>query len=121
MAITNKAAMNIVEQVSLWYGRASFGRTVPNFLRNCQIDFHSGCVSLNSYQEWMSVLLVPQPHQHVLSLEVLILAILMDVRWNLRVVLTCIFLMIKDDEHLRAFQPLETLLLRILFSSIPHF
>ena len=25
LAIVNKAAMNIVEQVSLWYGEASFG------------------------------------------------------------------------------------------------
>jgi hypothetical protein len=46
---TNKAAMNIVEQVSLWYVRilfgyiprscaGSWGRTL-NFLWNCQIDF----------------------------------------------------------------------------------
>jgi hypothetical protein len=34
-----------------------------------------------------SVPLSPHPHQHVLSLEFLILAILFGVRWNLRVVL----------------------------------
>ena len=56
-----QAAMNIVEHVSLWYGGASFGymprsgitgssgRTIPNFLRNCQIDFQSGCISLHSH------------------------------------------------------------------------
>jgi hypothetical protein len=57
----NKAAMNIVEPVSLWYGGASFGymprsgiagfsgRTISNFLRNLQIDFQSGCTNLQSH------------------------------------------------------------------------
>jgi hypothetical protein len=54
LTITNKAAMNIVEHVSLWYCGASLGympknsiawssgRTNPNFLKNFQIDFQSG-------------------------------------------------------------------------------
>ena len=41
----------------------------------------------------------PHPHQHLLSTEFLILTILTGVKWNLRVVLICIFLMIKDVEH----------------------
>jgi hypothetical protein len=52
------------------------------------------------YQKWRSVPLSPHPHQHLLSLECLILAILTGVRWNLRVVLICISLMIKDVEIL---------------------
>jgi hypothetical protein len=103
--------MNIVEHVFLWYGRTSFGymprsvtdgssgQTIPKFLRNHQIDFQSGCTSLHSHQQWRSVLLPPHPCQHVLSLKFLILAILMDVRWNLRVILICISLMTKDAEH----------------------
>jgi hypothetical protein len=96
LAIMNKAAMNIVEHMSLGHGVASFrfmsrsdkfvssGRTISNFLRNHQIDFQSGCTSLKSHQQWSSV---PPSPQHGLSLEFFILAILIGVRWNLRVVL----------------------------------
>jgi len=57
LTIMNKAATNIMEHLSLGYGGASFGymprigiagsssRTITNFLRNCQIDFQSGCTS----------------------------------------------------------------------------
>jgi hypothetical protein len=76
-----------------------WGTTFLSFLRNIQIDFQSVCPSLHSYQQLRSVLIAPHPWQNVLSLEVLILAILMAGKWNLRVVLTCISLMIKDFKH----------------------
>ena len=62
----------------------SSGSTMSNFLRNRQIDFQGG---LQSHQQWRSVPLSPHPHQHLLSPEILILAILTGMRWNLRVIL----------------------------------
>jgi hypothetical protein len=108
-AIINKAAMNIVAHVSfLPVGTSSgymprrgiagsSGNVISNFLRNCQTDFQS--TSLQSHQQWRSVPLSPHPRQHLLSPEFLILDILTGLRWNLRVVLICISLMIKDVEH----------------------
>jgi len=135
LAIINKAAMNIVEHVSLlpvgtssgYMPRGgiagSSGSTMSNFLRNRQTDFQSGCTSLQSHQQWRSVPLSPHPRQHLLSPEFLILAILTGVRWNLRVVLICISLMIKDAEHFfRCFSAIRySSSENSLFSSEPHF
>jgi hypothetical protein len=111
LAIINKAAVNIVEHVSLLQvgtysvymprrGIAgSSGSTMSNFLFNRQTDFQSDCTSLQSHQEWRSVPLSPHPWQHLLSPEFLILTFLTGVRWNLRVVLICVSLMLKDVEQ----------------------
>jgi hypothetical protein len=133
--IINKAAMNIVEYVSLlpvgassgYMPRSSIavssGSTMSSFLRSCQTYFQSGCTSLQSHQQWRSVPLFPHPRQHVLSPEFLILAILTGVRWNLRVVLICISLMTKDAEHFfRCFSAFwYSSVENSLFSSVPHF
>jgi hypothetical protein len=135
LAIINKASMNIMERVFLlpvgtssgYMPRrgivGSSGSTMSNFLRNRQTDFQSGCTSLQSYQQWRSVPLSPYSRQYLLSPEFLILAILTSVKWNLKVVLICISLMIKDVEHFfRCFSAIQySSVENSLFSSAPHF
>ena len=102
---------------------ASSSSTMSNVLRNHQTDFQSGCTSLQCHQQWRSVPLSSHPCQHLLSPEFSNLAILTGVRWNLRVVLICISLMIKDVEHFfRCLSALQySSLGNSLFSSVPHF
>jgi hypothetical protein len=78
---------------------------------------------LQSHQQWKSILLSPHPHQHVLSHEVLILAILIGVRWNLGVVLIHISLISKDFEHFfRCFSAIQnSSVMNSQFSSVLHF
>jgi hypothetical protein len=54
---------------------------------------------LQFHKQWRSVPLSPHPCQHGLLPEILILAILTGVRRNVRVILNCISLIIKDFQH----------------------
>jgi hypothetical protein len=120
LAIINKSAMNVVEHVSLSVRTSSgymprrgiagsSGSTMSNFLRNCQTDFQSGCT-------------VPPAMEECSSFSTSS-AILTGVRWNLRVVLICISLMIKDVVHFfKCFSALQySSVENYLFSSVPHF
>jgi hypothetical protein len=90
--ISLKVTMNILGHVPLWQGGASFGyipksglsgysgRSISSFLRSHQIDFQSGYTSLQSYQQWRNDPLSLHPCLHMLSPEVLILAILIGIR-----------------------------------------
>jgi hypothetical protein len=127
--------MNIVEHVSLlpvgtysgYMSRrciaGSSSSTMSSFLRKRQTDFQSGCTSLQSKQQWRNVSLSPHPCQHLLFPEFLIPLVLTGVRWNLRVVLICISLMIKGVEHFfKCFSVLwYSSVENSLFSSVPHF
>ena len=65
LTITNNAAMSMVKHVSLWYDRASFvyisrssiagfpDKDISNFLGNHQIDFQSGCTSLQPHSPYL--------------------------------------------------------------------
>ena len=133
--MTNKAAMNIVEHMSLRHTWASFGyipksgitgswgRLFSNFLRNRHTDIQRGCTSLHSHQQCSSVPFSPQSLQPMLSSMDLFLAVLTGVRWNLRVVLICISLMTKDVEHfLKCLSAnLDSSVERSLFRSVLYF
>jgi hypothetical protein len=111
LAIINKVARNMVDHVCLIHvgahsgymprsGIARYsGSTVFNLLRNCQTDLQHSSTSLQSHQQWRSITLSPRLLQHLMSPEFLILAFVTGVRWNHRVLFTCISLMTKDVEH----------------------
>jgi hypothetical protein len=117
LAVVNRATINVDVQVTyihldIWstvvqhsilfihyYSFYSSENSIFTFVKHFHTDFHSGFTSLHSYQQWIRVPTPPHPSQNFLSWLSLMRANLIEVRWNLSVVLICIFFKLKNAEY----------------------
>jgi hypothetical protein len=80
----------------------SYGNSILNNLKNCQIVLWSGCTIFHFHWQYMRIpiSISPYSHQHLLLSVIFILAILVGMSWCLLVVLIYISQIVNHVKHL---------------------
>lgn len=85
----------------IWLGMVSLCHMIvlALILRSITAGFHSVCISLHSHQQWARILLSSHSCSHLVLYASLVVAILIEMRCNLKIDWICIFLITRNAGH----------------------